>query len=78
MGISAKLGMWWRRVDGTLRKQLMIRRLADVVERLRSRGVPVDYLVFGDEGHDVIKLKNRVTCYNRITSFFTQHLKGRE
>ena len=30
MGISAKLGMWWRRVDGTLRKQLMIRRPNDV------------------------------------------------
>jgi pimeloyl-ACP methyl ester carboxylesterase len=49
---------------------------ADVVERLRSRGVPVDYLVFEDEGHDVIKLKNRVTCYSKITSFFTQHLKA--
>jgi len=32
--------------------------------------------VFEDEGHDVIKLNNRVTCYSKITSFFTQHLKN--
>jgi len=30
MRISAKLGMWWGRADGTLRKQLMIRRPNDV------------------------------------------------
>ena len=36
----------------------------------------VDYLVFEDEGYDLIKLKNRITCYNRIASFFTQHLKA--
>ena len=46
----------------------------DVVERLRARGVPVEYLVFEDEGHDVIKFKNKVTCYNQITSFFGKHL----
>ena len=56
MRISAKLGMWWRRVDGTLRKQLMIRR-------------PNDVFVAD-------MLKNRITCYNRIASFFTQHLKA--
>ena len=51
---------------------------ADVVRRLRSRGVPVEYLVFEDEGHDVIKFKNRVACYSRITSFFLflEHLKA--
>jgi pimeloyl-ACP methyl ester carboxylesterase len=46
------------------------RESRDVVERLQAQGKPVEYLVFEDEGHDVLKLKNRVTCYNRITEFF--------
>jgi esterase/lipase len=62
-------------VQGRNDPRVVERETADVVERLRSRGVPVDYLVFEDEGHDVIKLNNRITCYSKITSFFTQHLK---
>lgn len=47
----------------------------EVVERLRGQGKHVDYLMFEDEGHDVLKYPNKVTCYNTITEFFTQHLK---
>ena len=46
----------------------------DLVEELRSHGRDVDYLVFEDEGHDVLKLPNRVHCYERIVGFFSQHL----
>ncbi len=46
----------------------------DLVERLRSEGKDVDYLVFPDEGHDVLKLPNRVRCYDAIVGFFAQHL----
>jgi dipeptidyl aminopeptidase/acylaminoacyl peptidase len=62
-------------IQGRNDPRVVERETADVVERLRSRGVPVDFLVFEDEGHDVIKLKNRVTCYSKITSFFTHNLK---
>lgn len=47
----------------------------EVVERLRAQGKQVDYLVFEDEGHDVLKYPNKVTCYNAITEFFRQHLR---
>jgi dipeptidyl aminopeptidase/acylaminoacyl peptidase len=47
---------------------------AEIVADLRSRGVQVDYLVFEDEGHDVLRFKNRVTCYSKITEFFLKHL----
>jgi pimeloyl-ACP methyl ester carboxylesterase len=47
----------------------------DLVEDLRSQGKEVEYLMFEDEGHDVLKFANRVTCYNAITDFFTKHLK---
>ncbi len=48
---------------------------ADVVEHLRSLGRTVDYLVFEDEGHDVLKHENRVRCYDAITDFFVEHLR---
>jgi dipeptidyl aminopeptidase/acylaminoacyl peptidase len=46
----------------------------DLVEKLRGSGKHVDYLVFEDEGHDVLKLANRVRCYDSIVGFFSEHL----
>ena len=47
----------------------------DLVDYLRSLGKEVEYLMFENEGHDVLKYENRVTCYNKITNFFKWHLK---
>ncbi|MGD8487625.1 MAG: alpha/beta fold hydrolase [Anaerolineae bacterium] len=47
----------------------------DVVEELRAQGKEIEYLVFENEGHDVIKFENKVRCYNEITSFFVKHLQ---
>jgi esterase/lipase len=47
----------------------------DLVEDLRSKGKQIDYLMFENEGHDVLKFENRVTCYNSITDFFKKHLR---
>jgi pimeloyl-ACP methyl ester carboxylesterase len=46
----------------------------DLVEHLRSIGKQVEYLIFENEGHDVLKLENRITCYNTITDFFKKYL----
>jgi dipeptidyl aminopeptidase/acylaminoacyl peptidase len=46
----------------------------DLVDELRGLGKDVEYLVFEDEGHDVLKLKNRVRCYEAITAFFRERL----
>jgi pimeloyl-ACP methyl ester carboxylesterase len=46
----------------------------DVVEELRAKGKDVEYLVFENEGHDVIKFENKVKCYNEIVEFFSKHL----
>src|SRR5437016_2736419 len=43
---------------------------AQLVKDLREGGVNVDYVVYEDEGHDVLRFKNRVHCYNTITEFF--------
>jgi dipeptidyl aminopeptidase/acylaminoacyl peptidase len=47
---------------------------SDLVEALRGEGKDVDYLVFEDEGHDVLKLPNRTRCYETIVQFFGAHL----
>jgi len=46
----------------------------EVVENLKSKKVETEFLVFEDEGHDVIKFKNKVICYLKIVDFFKKHL----
>jgi pimeloyl-ACP methyl ester carboxylesterase len=46
----------------------------EVVENLKANGVETEFLVFEDEGHDVIKFKNKVLCYTKIVDFFKRHL----
>ena len=48
----------------------------DLVEHLRSIGKEIEYLMFENEGHDVLKFENRVTVYNAITEFFKKHLRA--
>lgn len=47
----------------------------EVAENLKANGVDTELLIFEDEGHDVIKFKNKVLCYTKITEFFKKHLK---
>jgi pimeloyl-ACP methyl ester carboxylesterase len=47
----------------------------DLVKHLQEIGKDVDILLFENEGHGVEKYENKVTCYNRITEFFTKTLK---
>jgi pimeloyl-ACP methyl ester carboxylesterase len=61
-------------IQGQNDPRVVERESRDVVEHLRGLGREVDYLVFDDEGHDVLKLANRVRCYDAIVSFFTRHL----
>jgi pimeloyl-ACP methyl ester carboxylesterase len=46
----------------------------DLVHELRDHGKQIELLVFENEGHDVLKYENRVTCYNTITDFFVKYL----
>ena len=61
-------------IQGQNDPRVIERESRDVVERLRSAGKDVEYLVFGDEGHDVLKYENRVVCYDAITDFVRNHL----
>jgi len=49
-----------------------------VVESLESRGVPVEYVLFADEGHGFRKTKNRITSTVSIGRWFERYLVGSE
>ncbi len=45
-----------------------------IVQALKQRNVPVEYLRFEDEGHGLIKRSNRLVAYPAIARFLDQHL----
>lgn len=61
-------------LQGAHDPRVIERESRDVVERMQAEGKTVDYVVYADEGHDVLKYVNKVDCYNRIVDFFAQHL----
>lgn len=62
-------------MQGANDPRVVERESHDLVENLRSQGKTVDYMVFADEGHDIIKYPNKVAGYNRIVDFFREHLQ---
>ncbi len=52
----------------------------EIVEAVRANGVPVEYVLFDDEGHGFNKKKNAVVAYESIVDFLDRHLrqKGKE
>src|SRR3990172_2539639 len=47
----------------------------DLVMWLGEMGKRVEYLVFPDEGHDMVKTSNKIRCYRAIVDFFSEHLR---
>ena len=47
-----------------------------VVDNLKRRGVPVEYILFPDEGHGWRKMPNRVRSTVALAEFFSRYLKG--
>lgn len=45
-----------------------------LVSALEARGVPVQFHVFDDEGHGVVKLKNKLVAYPAIIEFLQAHV----
>jgi dipeptidyl aminopeptidase/acylaminoacyl peptidase len=48
-----------------------------IVEALKKRGIAVEYVLFNDEGHGIVKLKNRITAYGAIARFLQKHLAAK-
>lgn len=47
----------------------------EIVDGVRKNGVPVEYVLFEDEGHGFIKKENQIEAYSKIIEFLDVHLK---
>jgi dipeptidyl aminopeptidase/acylaminoacyl peptidase len=45
-----------------------------IAEGARERGVPVEKLIFDDEGHGISKLENQIEAYTRVVDFLDEHV----
>ena len=45
-----------------------------IAERVREQGVPVEKLLFDDEGHGIAKRENRIEAYSAIARFLDEHV----
>jgi dipeptidyl aminopeptidase/acylaminoacyl peptidase len=50
----------------------------ELVAAVKKNGVPVEYVIFDDEGHGFTKKKNQITAYSSILKFLDTHLKGKK
>nr|WP_321412142.1 S9 family peptidase [uncultured Allomuricauda sp.] len=47
----------------------------EIVAGVRKNGVPVEYVLFEDEGHGFVKKENQITAYSKILEFLDAYLK---
>ena len=47
----------------------------EIVEAVKKNNVPVEYVVFEDEGHGFVKKENEIKGYGQILKFLDKHLR---
>jgi len=48
----------------------------EIVAAVKNNGVPVEYVVFDDEGHGFLKKENQLTAWKAVLDFLDRYLKG--
>ncbi|HYN83069.1 MAG TPA: prolyl oligopeptidase family serine peptidase [Gemmatimonadaceae bacterium] len=48
----------------------------EIVAAARKNGVPVEYVIFPDEGHGFVKKENPIRGYSAVIQFLDRYLKG--
>ncbi len=62
-------------VHGANDPRVPVGEAEQIVKSLRDRNVPVEYLLYLDEGHGISKRKNQFDCYPKVAAFLKKHLK---
>jgi dipeptidyl aminopeptidase/acylaminoacyl peptidase len=50
----------------------------EIVSAVKKNGVPVEYIVFDDEGHGFVKKENEIKAYEGVLKFLDKYLKNPE
>ncbi|MDY8137341.1 S9 family peptidase [Aquimarina sp. 2201CG5-10] len=48
----------------------------EIVAGVKKNGVPVEYVLFEDEGHGFVKKENQIEAYSRVMKFLDKYLKN--
>ena len=54
-----------------------VRESDQMVAAMRAKGLPVEYVVYTDEGHGFARPQNRLDFYGRVEPFLAKYLGGR-
>ena len=46
----------------------------EIVAAVRANGVPVEYVLFEDEGHGFMKKENQISAANAYAEFLAEHM----
>lgn len=61
-------------IHGANDPRVPVSEAEQIVDSLRSRHVPVEYLCYADEGHGLSKRKNQLDCYPKLVDFLKKYL----
>ena len=71
-----RCGTPWRPKQGANDPRVIQAESDDIVAEVRKNGVPVEYVVFPDEGHGFSKKKKQIEGYGKVLAFLDKYLKG--
>ncbi|MDH5402695.1 MAG: prolyl oligopeptidase family serine peptidase [Candidatus Heimdallarchaeota archaeon] len=62
-------------IQGRNDPRVVVDESEEINKTMTDKGKISELLIFDDEGHDIIKFKNKIICYESITTFFLKHLQ---
>jgi dipeptidyl aminopeptidase/acylaminoacyl peptidase len=61
---------------GSQRPRVLQVESDEIVAAAKKNGVPVEYIVFPDEGHGFVKKDNEIKGYGGVIAFLDKYLKS--
>jgi dipeptidyl aminopeptidase/acylaminoacyl peptidase len=62
-------------LQGANDPRVLKRESDEIVAAVKKKGIPVEYVLFPDEGHGFVKKENEIKGYTQVLNFLDLHLK---
>jgi dipeptidyl aminopeptidase/acylaminoacyl peptidase len=63
-------------LQGANDPRVLKRESDEIVAAVKKKGVPVEYVVFPDEGHGFVKKENEIKGYTQVLAFLDRYLSA--